>query len=84
MMKARIFVLGVQQDEKNKWFDFMLSNTFAPVFTEEGALAYYDTVKDAIPSIGKAFADSDTVMFFAGKESFPQVSLCSAKRSACR
>ncbi|MBQ7688929.1 MAG: hypothetical protein IJT27_06900 [Clostridia bacterium] len=79
MMKARIFVLGVQQDEKNKWFDFMLSNTFAPVFTEEGALAYYDTVKDAIPSIGKAFADSDTVMFFAGKESFPQVKLVLSK-----
>ena len=79
-MKARIFVLGLQQTESNRLFDLMLQKTFASAFTAPDALEYHDSVKDAIPAIGRAFSDSDAVLFFAAGEIFAQVKsvLCRA------
>ena len=79
-MKARIFVLGLQENECDPIFDNMLRKTFSPVFTVPEAMEYYGSVKEAISSIGRAFSDSDTVLFFVEKGVFAQVKvvLCRA------
>lgn len=63
-MKTRIFILGANETQTDQAFDAVLKRTFAPVLTGEGAVEYFGSVKEATASVGKAFADSDTVMFF--------------------
>lgn len=67
-MKIRIFVLGTESSGANKLFDGMLRKTFAEQLSEDGAIEYYASVKDATSSIGSAFSDAQTVLFFAATE----------------
>ena len=64
-MKTRIFLLGGNAAEQDRNFDEILRRTFADVLTDDGAIEHFTSLKDATVSIGKAFSDSDTVMFFA-------------------
>lgn len=64
-MKARIFLLGGNAAEQDQNFDEILRRTFADVLTDNDAIAHFTSLKDATVAIGKAFSDSDTVMFFA-------------------
>ncbi len=64
-MKARLFILGADPAAADQSFDEILLRTFADVLTDNGAMESFSTLKDATVSIGKAFSDSDTVIFFA-------------------
>ena len=64
-MKARIYILGGDPSAADNAFEDILKRTFLPVLTNNAAVETFATLKDATVSIGNAFADSDTVMFFA-------------------
>lgn len=78
-MKVRIFVLGAGDSEDREVLDLMIHRTFSRVLTDENAVSYYEAIRDAIPNIGKAFGDSDVVLFFSSGEMFPRVKLVLAK-----
>ena len=79
-MRARIFILGGEAAERDQSFDEILRRTFAGVLADNGALEYFTSLKDATVSIGKAFTDSDVVIFFSQPESFAETKeiLCRA------
>ena len=64
-MKARIFILGRDPGAQDKSFDEILQRTFAQVLTDNAAIEHFSSLKDATVSIGKAFSDSDVVMFLS-------------------
>ena len=64
-MKTRLFILCSDAAKSEQGYDEILQRTFADVLTDNDAIEHYSSLKDATVSIGKAFSDSDTVMFFA-------------------
>ena len=57
--------MGVDADDQDQSFDDILKRTFGNVLTDNGAVEYFSSLKDATVSIGRAFTDSDTVIFFS-------------------
>ena len=79
-MKTRIFILGSDPTAQDKSFDEILQRTFSEVLTDNAAIEHFISLKDATVSIGKAFSDSDTVMFLASLSRLPETKeiLCKA------
>lgn len=72
-MRIRIFVLGTESSAKDALFDAMLRKTFSEQLGEKGNIEYYASVKDAAEPIRKAFADAESVWFFAAPEGYASV-----------
>ncbi|MCH5197978.1 MAG: hypothetical protein J1E34_03630 [Oscillospiraceae bacterium] len=66
-MKAKIIILGKVRTEAegSDTFEEILKKTFDPVLMQENGIEYFSTLKEATAAIGKAFSDSDTIMFFS-------------------
>ncbi len=64
-MKSRIFILGADAANQDPGFDEILQRTFASVLTDPAAIEHYSALKDATVAIGKAFSDSEVIMFLA-------------------
>ena len=79
-MKARLFILDGSASDADQNFDEVLRRTFKNVMTDNGAIQHFTSLKDATVSIGKAFSDSDTVIFFADASKFADTKdiLCKA------
>ncbi len=78
-MKARIFIFGGEPQIADGCFTEILKKTFLPVLTDNGAVEVFDSLKDATASIGKAFSDSDTLLFFA-----PAAKYAETKQILCK
>ena len=79
-MKARLFFLDGSTPNADQNFDEILQRTFSNVLTDNHAIQHFSALKDATVSIGKAFSDSDTVIFFADLKKFADTKdiLCKA------
>lgn len=67
-MKTRFFILG--KTEKDEVFHSALERTFSGCLSAPDAIGYYQSVKDATGEIGKAFEDSQTVVFLVEEECY--------------
>lgn len=63
-MKTKIFILGVQEEKRDRTFEAVLQKTFQPVLAPGESMQCYASVKDATAAIGRAFSESDSVFFF--------------------
>jgi len=64
-MKARIIILGRVPGLEPDTFGDILKKTFSGVLADQSPVEHFAALKDATASIGRAFTDSDTIMFFS-------------------
>ena len=71
-MKARVFILGADPSNQDQSFNEILQRTFADVLTDNAAIEHFATLKDATVSIGKAFSDSEAILFFVDEKKYSE------------
>ncbi|MBQ7637842.1 MAG: hypothetical protein IJS90_02960 [Clostridia bacterium] len=79
-MKATLMILGTTASEQTATFEEILKKTFGPVMKKDGTVDYFPTLKEATGAIGKAFSDSDTILFFSDIHKYAETKeiLCKA------